>query len=42
LNIEEFGKLIFSADESLPVDLTRHSKTKREEELDLTTKLLSS
>ena len=40
--MEEFGKLIFSADETLPVDLTKHSRTNKNTELDLTTHLLKS
>lgn len=40
MNLEDFDHLIFSADENLPVDLTKHTKTNKNLEIDLTTKLL--
>lgn len=42
LSMEEFGKLIFTADETLPVDLTRHAKTNKNTEFELTAQLLKS
>ena len=42
LNIKEFGQLIFSADESLPVNLSLHKTTNKELELNLTRQLLST
>jgi hypothetical protein len=38
----DFEKLIFSADESLPCDLTKHTRTNPAAEFDLTAKLLMS
>ena len=42
LTIEDFGQLIFSADESLPAKLSQHKTTNKELELNLTSKLLST
>lgn len=42
LTIEEFGQLVFTADEAINVDLQKHQKTSKLQELDLTAKLLTS